>query len=75
MSINLSESQVLDEREPVGLPEMWQDADAEGGDIGVPVSAKERRNKYLARRHIERYLELKALRSRLDDYDAVDPEL
>jgi hypothetical protein len=53
---------------------MWQDADTEGGDISVPVSAKERRNKYVARRHIERYLELKALRSRLDDYDAVDPE-
>lgn len=74
MSVNLSESPVLDEGEPVGLPEAWQDADAEGGDISISVSAKDRRNKYLARRHIERYLELKALRSHLDDYDAVDPE-
>jgi hypothetical protein len=62
----------LNEQTAVEPAESWmEDASAEDEKLATP---KDRRNKYVARRSIERYWELKALRSHLDEFDTVEGE-
>ena len=62
----------LNEQAVVEPSESWmEDASADDEKLATP---KDRRNKYVARRSIERYWELKALRSHLDEFDTVEGE-
>jgi hypothetical protein len=63
---------VVDEEDLESSDAWGEEATVEEERTAAPP--KEPRRKYVARRSIERYWELKALRSHLDEFDTVDSE-
>jgi hypothetical protein len=71
MGMQWPDDRLLDEgMEP---SDSWVD-DPTAEDERPAARPRDRRDKYVARRNIERYWELKALRSHLDEFDTVDSE-
>jgi hypothetical protein len=73
MAGDLTEDRFFEQGDGLDAPEAWAEEELSEAEP-VPTTAKGRGNKYIARRHIERYWELRALRNHLDDFDTVDPD-
>jgi hypothetical protein len=71
MGIQWTDDRLLDEG--MESSDSWVD-DPPADDERPGGRLRDRRDKYVARRSIERYWELKALRSHLDEFDTVDSE-
>jgi len=73
MAVELRADRFYEEGDGIDVPEILSDEDARYTEA-LPARSKERGSKYLARRHIERYMERKALRGHLDDFEQFDPD-
>jgi hypothetical protein len=73
MGIQWTNYRAVDEEE-LEPSDAWGDNEAAAEEDRTAAPSKEPRTKYVARRSIERYWEMKALRSHLDEFDTVDSE-
>jgi hypothetical protein len=73
MAGDLAEGRFFEQGKGIEIHELWTEEDVLDTEP-APSTIKVHGNKSVARKHIERYWERKALRDQLDDFDSVDPD-